>query len=74
MKKVFLMVAGFVYEFGRRITRQLQNILEGTRAFADGKFDHRVENIYGKEMTALSIELNKMAQKLEKRQSSSCRG
>ena len=67
---VFVMAAGFAYELGRRVTRQLEHILAGTRAFAQGRLDHRVENIYGRELMALSSELNQMAVALEKRQSS----
>ncbi|MCG8563893.1 MAG: HAMP domain-containing histidine kinase [Desulfobacterales bacterium] len=67
---VFLMAAAFAYELGRRVTRQLEHILAGTRAFAQGRLDHRVENIYGRELMALSTELNQMAVALEKRQSS----
>lgn len=67
---VFILAACFVYDFGRKMTRQLKNILKGTREFAEGKLDHRVENVYGKELIALSGELNQMAQKLKKRQSS----
>ncbi|MCG8615618.1 MAG: ATP-binding protein [Desulfobacterales bacterium] len=67
---VFIMAAGFVYEISRRVTTQLQNILRATRAFGDGELDHRVEHVYGRELTALSGELNQMAKKIKERQSS----
>lgn len=67
---VFVMAAGFVYEISRRVTIQLRNILTATRAFGDGELDHRVEHVYGRELTALSRELNRMARKIKQRQSS----
>ena len=67
---VFIMAAGFVYEISRRVTTQLQSILRGTRAFGDGELDYRVEHVYGRELMALSRELNQMAKKIKQRQSS----
>ncbi|MBW2022714.1 MAG: HAMP domain-containing protein, partial [Deltaproteobacteria bacterium] len=66
MVAVAALVAGLL--FSRRVTRPLEVIIEGTRNFAAGNLDHRIQISGGKESKRLAEAFNTMAIQLKERQ------
>lgn len=65
---VSLAAVAIVFELSRRTTQQIRYILDGTRQFANGNLDYRLDIPVGRELKGLACELNKMAQDLEVRE------
>ncbi|MCE5242226.1 MAG: HAMP domain-containing protein [Desulfobacteraceae bacterium] len=61
---VALLAVGAAFEFSRRATQPLDRIIQGTREFASGRLDHRIDIQYGKETRQLAKAFNSMAVRL----------
>jgi len=59
------LIAGLL--FSRWVTRPLQTIIEGTRNFATGNLDHRIQVSGGRETRDLAHAFNTMAKQLKER-------
>ena len=58
---VALLAVGVAFEFSRRATKPLTEIIAGTREFASGRLHHRIDVRYGKETRQLADAFNAMA-------------
>lgn len=65
---VALMAIGASLIFSRKAIRPLQQIITGTREFANGNFDYRIHIPYGVETKRVAEAFNTMADELNKRQ------
>lgn len=71
-----LVLAGFIsllatvaaFEFSRRTTNVLKQIIQGAKKFASGDLSHRIQIDYGQEARELAQEFNLMAARLKERQ------
>lgn len=61
---VALLAVVFAFEFSRRATKPLNRIIDGTREFASGNLDHRIQVLYGRETRELAHAFNAMARHL----------
>ena len=65
---VLLLAMGASFYFSRRVIHPLTEIINGTKEFAQGNLDYRIENFSGMEVQWLSNAFNQMATQLKERQ------
>lgn len=65
---VLLLAIGASFFFSRRMIHPLTEIINGTKKFAQGNLDYRIENLSGMEFRRLSNAFNQMAEQLKERQ------